>query len=213
MRTTLKNALDVIASKEPIGAPKMVTMVTHTKPKMLVKSRETGKPNPYTMGVIRVVTRTGWLGCNYENAVNAQRKREAEFSDDVQPFQAEGLWKGNGEWVKDLPFIVRHKVKGDLYFVFRPENKNNTTNNKVDHWFDPTTQREIDPAILAEYLSEKGEATKQEVDKEIFWRVFKLEGIISIKCGEIFEIHGLGYDDGPDEDDVPSYARAIAGNI
>jgi hypothetical protein len=158
-----------------------ISMFSRTMPKMTVKSRVTGEPNPHKAGVIRLAYRRAMIGVNYEAGVNRERTNEGEVPD----FVAESLWNGAGE--RAGQYFARHKVTGKLYLVVRPEQKTNddTEIGKsapviADRWIDAATMKEVDPDTLADYLPVPSKSGKQGVAHDLLWRCYALDSIQSV---------------------------------
>jgi len=83
-----------------------IAIETETYPKMLKKDRTTGEANPYgEIGIVKIGTMAGLIGCSYENGVNNQLGRE----DKELIFEAhERKW---GE-LMDNKVMVVHTPKG-----------------------------------------------------------------------------------------------------
>jgi hypothetical protein len=172
----LQQILDRLDEKNK-GA-KLVKLTTRTMPKLLKKSRITGIACPYRE-VVRIAERFGVLACDYGSAVNNQRERE----DYDVPFVAEALWKGKGRRVKGSKYLVEHIDSGEQYIAFMPHNKDGSVSIGRDLWQDENGN-EIDPSLLSEYLPVSSQPNTQETEKEIYWRVIKVENILAIKYGE-----------------------------
>jgi hypothetical protein len=83
-----------------------IAIETETEPKMLKKDRNTGEPNQFLeVGIVKIGTMAGLIGCSYENGVNNQLGRE----DKDLVFEAhERKW---GE-LMDNKVMVVHTPKG-----------------------------------------------------------------------------------------------------
>jgi hypothetical protein len=162
----------------PNRGAKMIGIISRTKPKMLVKSRDTKEPNPFLPeGVVRVAHRTVCIGASYEAAVNRQRVSEADPMDEVEYFNAKSLWRGNGEHASD--YTVRHKPTGKLYFAYRPS-QDRVTGFPVtieDKWTSAKTGEVLDPEMLKQYLPAPSKARRQEVDRPVPWRCLTLSNV------------------------------------
>ncbi len=168
----------------------IATIVTRTRPKLLVKHRATKLPCPWPMGVERVAVRSVTLGAVYENSVNLQREREGN----EDHFTAEGLWKSKeypeGAGERDTPYTVRHKGNGKRYFGIRPkaDDKGHAVVS-VDRWHDIQTGLPVHPDDLDGYLSENSASKRQETEKEMSWRTVELVHVEQIRTfGEVFDI-------------------------
>lgn len=191
MRVTIESCLETLARKP--GA-KVVVMVTFTKPKLNKRNRTTGEPCPYAAGVMRMAERYGMLGVSYENAVNNQRGREEQPTNEddvVQYFQAKSLWNGLGEHIPGNPFLVRHNSTGKEYVTFMPRrNKENEVQNGAERWIDLATGLDLDPTSIEDYLPPAPkDSGRQETDAITFWKCIAIENVKQIRTnGEIYDI-------------------------
>jgi len=175
-KITIEKLVEILSQRK--GAT-FISLVSETAPKM----RKTA--NPYYGRVTRLAERSGMVGVCYESAVNRQREREGHD----EYFTAESMWGGKGERINSC--FCRHKETGKIYLVFYPTKVDN--NGKPiasqDRW--SVDGRECDPETYKEikrFLPEHS-APKQELTKEIPWRVFGLETIRQLKIdGQIYEI-------------------------
>jgi hypothetical protein len=168
----------------------IVTMKTRTRPKLLVKNRDTKEACPWSQGVERVAFRQVILGAVYENSVNNQRAREGND----EYFDAAGLWvskqfpEGAGE--RDGAYTVRHKGNGKRYFAVRPcVNAAGIPLVSMDYWLDVATGEAIYEDLVTPYLSAPSTSARQDTNKPVPWRTVELVNVEEIKVwGETFEI-------------------------
>ena len=188
------NLVQLLGILEQQKGTVFVGIVAETEPKMLKKSRADGTPTGerFPTGVHRINQNTFMLGTNYESNVQAQREREGH--DNPQGFQAEGLWNGKGHRLGR--FLVVHEEKeGQFYFRTRPSaNQQGHPVTIREKWLKPGQQeQEITGDELIDlkenFLPKKGPARKQEIDKEIPYRPYKIEGIKTITiAGVLYEL-------------------------
>ena len=83
--------------------------------KMLVKSRETGEPNPF-IGTVKRSTIEGMAGGDYELGVmNRELNAHADQPDYQPQFQAASLWHWKG--IRVSPLLVKHTDTNEYYLV------------------------------------------------------------------------------------------------
>lgn len=128
-------------------------------PMVTMWTRTEPKPN-----IIKISEKKGQIGCSYENCVKNKTGDET--------FVAESLWKGKGAHVPGNRYLVTHKEKGGFYIQFRPSD----VSVSVDIYKD----KESGQVIERPDLPEKPEVVQQ-------WRTIKLENVLQIKCGDIYE--------------------------
>lgn len=171
-------------------SPVILSVTTLTEPDMVKKHRETGEPNPFLGRVEHLARRPGILGCCYENCVNNQREREASQNGEtaVEYFEAESLWGGAGERAGRC--LVRHKKSGLLYIALKPHNASDGSMALSESVYrEPGTLKVYDINDLKPYLKGGGSSSRQEVDREVFWRTIKLENIVQAAVGgQVFDI-------------------------
>lgn len=153
----------------------IVSIVTETIPSMNKKN------NPYydkEKGTFRVTKRSwvnGMIGWNYSNSVTNQRLREGHESPEfiAQPRK----W---GERIAGSPF-VKH---GDtLYLELKVER---TVERPLFYLDGELLVEEYDNDVLEDikkYIKIPKQAMTQETDKEIILRDYRLDNILSIRCG------------------------------
>ena len=151
---TTEELVDVVSG---IRGTTPVSIITRTTPNMRKAA------NPYLL-CKKLAIRSGFLGVNYENKVNRQRRKELNFA----PFIVEDLWAGAGEHINS--YIVRHRFLGDRYLVFYPM-------KIIQELYLNTHGQEIPVANIRPYLRSQPAAPKQETEQQIFWRVIKLNNI------------------------------------
>ena len=181
MTITLPALIEILEQR---AGTKACSVVTVTSPKVNKKHRETGAPCPFK-NVTRLAQRSIMLGANYEAKVN--RHRDAE---DVTPdFQAEALWKGAGQ--KHSLYTVSHKGTGKVYFAYLPsQSEGELIAHPHSEWFAdgvPMTDAQI--AELKHFLPPLGDAPKQEIEAQVFWRTLDLSNLIELRWGgEVYNV-------------------------
>jgi hypothetical protein len=141
------------------------TIVTRTEPKLLKTN------NPFT-GIKKVSRVNVTIGFNYQNSVNNQRQREGSDTD------FESLPRKWGERIKGTP-LVSHN--GNMYLEAKVE-------KTLDHMYINTHGQNIPDDLIAPFLPKHGE-TRQELDKEVILRDYKIDSIIGIKInGEEYTV-------------------------
>jgi hypothetical protein len=187
---TQNELVALLAGTETRGA-KLASLLTRTTPKLLVKDRVTGEPNPHTQGVARYALRPVVLGANYEAAVNRQRVNEAD-NGPVDYFDAASLWNGKG--IYHSPYTVQHKDTGRVYFAVKPAQKAaETTTGSVavvheDKWIDVATNAPVDPKTLTNLLPVIKKAQKQEVEADVLWRTIALDSVLEVHYGGVYTL-------------------------
>jgi hypothetical protein len=162
------------------------TLETATILDMNKTHRETKEPNPFFEKVIHRAIRNGMLNVDYENAVNNRRGQETADGEFMEEFNAEALWGGKGEHV--CRGIARHKGTLEEYLVFYPrhDEKGDPTTKDIGYFLvDEITKEEtvIEKEVLLPYLKAKGVNKRQQVDRPVPWRTFKLDSLVSITVG------------------------------
>jgi hypothetical protein len=160
-----------------------VSITTETVPKMNKTKLNKSVINPYYGRVTRQTVRSGMFAASYESCVNRQRMREAGENEVVEHFNAGQLWQGKGEHVS--PAVVRHTVSGELYFAFYPT-RTTAEGHPIanqDVW---TLDGEpvVDADVLADiksFLPAPSKSQTQETEKQVPWRVFKLESLKAVR--------------------------------
>ena len=166
------------------GGSKIVSLLTRTEPDTKKKDSE-GNPRPFQT-LVRISRRRGMIGVSYENAVNRQRLREGQPGDQVvEEFKAEALWKGQGE--HDGHFTVRHKGTGQRYLCFKPQQSPaGDVLIDTDMWI--ADEEIVTFEAISPWLRDGGSSSRQQVDRPVAWRTVKLENILEIQCGEVFQV-------------------------
>lgn len=166
------NLLETIQFLEsnPPFTPKIVQLITKTKPTLLKKHPYTKEPIPF-QNVTRLSQRRGFVGVNYQNVVNNQRIRENK----IPNFSPNSLWNNKGTHFS--PLLVQHIDTKKLYLPLFPQGISQ------DKWMN--NDQEISHSELIPYFPKKSKSNTQDTDKEIYWRIFDLDSIISIKYGSI----------------------------
>jgi hypothetical protein len=126
--------------------------------------RKTGNPLP--MPVLKISEVNGFIGYNYETSVNNQRVREGGERD----FEAE-----DRKWGTRIhPCVVEHK--GEFYITVKVERS-----IAPPRYFDAEGS-ERETVEVKPFLPPKGE-TRQEVEKEVIHREYKVTSIRNIRWG------------------------------
>lgn len=163
----------------------IATMETETIPDMVKKDRVTGQPNPYIGRVVKQSRVNGIVGAwNYESAVNRQRVRESDAEtiaevESIPEFVAEPR-----SWGERLPQtgLVKH---GENYYVEIKVQRAIETTYLIDGR--PATDDELED--LKRYLPKKKEGTRQQVEKPVILRDYKVESIKSVTMnGQTIEL-------------------------
>lgn len=152
--------------QERAGAAPAV-LVTNTVPKM----RKTG--NPFWGQVRKLARRQGFVGTNYENAVNRQRVREG------QPMTKKGAVLGFKalpmSWGQsDGPKFVEYDGKSYLRFQHI---------RTLEEEFRSLGGAVIPKAALEPFLVHSGGSQRQETDKPIIWNTITLSNIVLAMVG------------------------------
>lgn len=115
----------------------------------------------------------GMIGYNYQNSVNLQREREGKESD----FQAEARAWGERLTIdgKPTPFVEH---KGNHYLTVKVERA-----VQKPRYFD-ASGNEIPASELEPYFYAQGQS-RQELDKEVIPRDYKLESLVAIRLGGV----------------------------
>lgn len=159
-KITVNKLKDVLLNMK--SGANFVTVQTIT-PLDMNKGGRGGVPvNPFTdKGIMKVATVNCQLQSDYENAVNAQLKREGKPANFVA---AARVW---GKRVGDT-CVVEHN--GEHYMAYRAIKclKTRLIDSK-GHF--------VSEAALAPWIKEKSPNARQGTDKEIIWRTPKLSNI------------------------------------
>ena len=147
---------ELVLLLETVKGATFATLVTETDPKL----KKTGNP----FGEVRKVSRVNvTLGFQYENAVNRQREREGSEPD----FEA-----APRQWGRKIsPMFVEHK--GELYLETKVE-------RSIETKYLDSLDREIPAEALKPFLPSRSESSRQETEKEIIVRDYKLASIASL---------------------------------
>lgn len=150
------------------GGANIVSIVTKTTPRM----RKTD--NPFYDKVEKVSKVNGIINWRYSNAVNNQRKREGKEDD----FQAvERRW---GQRIKGTP-LVEHK--GKYYLEMKVERKLNS------EYIHKEKGEKLDMEQLGAFLYTNSSSKRQNLEKEVVLRDYKLDSIDTIKMnGEEYKV-------------------------
>jgi len=130
------------------------TLVTKTDARL----KKTGNP----FGPVDKVSRVNvTLGFQYENSVNRQRVREESEPD----FKA-----APRQWGERIPGTVLVEHKGKLYLETKVE-------RALGHRFMDSSGTEIPSAKVERFLPARRPSTRQETEKEILVRDYRLDSI------------------------------------
>ncbi len=207
----------------PTKGAKQAVILSYTHPDMLVKSREVDTAGwlggwlaandratgdlasiKYPAGVARLALRGVTLGACYGAAVNRQRAKDEMPG--AGEFIPELLWNGKG--IYHSPYTVQHSGKGTVYFNYKPMTIETDTEigsmafNWKDKWTDVSTGREIVGMELTDLCenwlkANPHKAERQGVEHDVQWRCLKLENVVEVRYGDIFQIdpNPMQYDD------------------
>lgn len=149
-----------------------VSFVSVTDPAM----RKRENPHPKARKVSMVVGVVNWT---YSKTVNRQREREQKVMD----FRAlERKW---GQRMKGTP-LVSHVTAGEgetrLYLEVKIERRSFL-------YFDSETHKRIDEAVIAPFLQEPSDNPRQDLQREIVLRDYRLTSIAELTmAGEQYRI-------------------------
>jgi len=156
-----------------IKACTAIAIETETYPKMLKKDRNTGEPNPFEeIGIVKVGTMAGLIGCSYENGVNNQLGRE----DKELVFEAKSRKWGE---LMDNKVMVVHTPKGkETKYYLQMLVKSARTPIYTDG------TETIPVAELRGVLPTKSEPKTQDaLDKKVILRDIAIDNIKVIRIG------------------------------
>jgi len=163
-----------------LDRPLIATLLTDVEPEMVKKDRETKEPNPY-LGRVRKQSRVnGIIGAwNYTNAVNNQRMRESD-AETVEEVEAvpifEALPRAWGERLTGTA-LVHHK--GQYYVEVKVERAIETV-----YMIDGRPASEAEVEAIRRYLPKReNEGQRQEVEKIVVLRDYKLDSIKAVRVG------------------------------
>lgn len=143
--------------RETVGAMP-VTIIAETLPKL--------KKNPF--GKVRKISRVnGFINWHYANSVNNQRAREGN---DEQFIAKPRKW-GNRE--ENSPLVEHH---GALYLEMKVER---SLSHEYRNDFGTLTDEIIKP-----FLYEKPDSGRQEVEKTVILRDYKIDNIVGISMNK-----------------------------
>jgi len=154
------------------------TLVKHN-----VNSRVTGNSwsDTFDGEVYKTYTEHGNIGINYENAVNAQRKRE----ENTDVFKGKSLpW---GSWVKDN-LVLEHTDKNDVhsYYIryYSGMNANSGVGESIYHYEDGTELNDAEVEALNGFIApKKAKSVSQGTEKEIKPKNLKMNGLNKLTVG------------------------------
>jgi len=152
-----------------------IAIETETVPKMLKKDSNTGEPNNFLdVGVIKIGTMAGLIGCSYENGVNNQLGRE----DKELVFKAEKRRWGK---LMDNKVMVVHTPKGHTTPKYYLQILVKSANHPI--YTDGTET--IDVEELKGVLPEKDDPKTQDaLDKKVILRDIALDNIKVIRMNK-----------------------------
>jgi hypothetical protein len=122
--------------------------------------------------------------------------------DSVEYFHAEQLWHGYGVSVLGQPYLVTHRTKGGLYFATKPyqvptdapESITGTLAPVVeDVWRNVATDEVLDQRSLSGWLRLPSKAKKQDVEHDVLWRVYGIDGGGNGTAGRILQVRYGGH--------------------
>lgn len=141
----------------------IVTIETETDPRM----RKTN--NPYSGHIVKRSKVNGMIGWNYTNSVNNQRDREGNREEFVAKPRK---W---GQRIIGTP-LVEHKES--YYLELKVERAMGST------FVDVRTGNEVPKETLLEWLPKPSTSSRQDVEKEIILRDYKLDSIVKIRINK-----------------------------
>jgi hypothetical protein len=177
-----------------VRGAKPVTIVTRTEPTLTG-----GKKCPFA-GLVKVSTVNGMINFNYENAVNRQRSREgnAEVFESASRKWGKRLYETPETAARrnprHLPFVAKNwkedtitvdefnEIPNDeLYLEMKVENSGD--------YIYMLNGEEIPKEKVAPYLPKKKEGERQDVEKTVILRDYKIENVEQITIdGESYKI-------------------------
>lgn len=157
----------------------IASFTAHTIPKMVVKDRQTGVPNPYLNKVVKVSRVNGIIGdFSFSNVVTNQLVREAIDVESVEPYVA-----APRSWGNHVPDSGLVEHKGTLYLRI--------TLPKMlfsEYLVDGKPATEAEKAAIEAFLPVR-KATDHGTEKEIQYRDYTLTNIKELRCGgQIYQI-------------------------
>lgn len=188
-----------------VRGAKAVTIVTRTQPKL-----SGGKKCPYA-GVEKVSTVNGMINFNYENSVNNQREREGndEVFESASRQWGKRLYE-TPEEVENPNSIKRidrqRKNPRHLPFVAKNWTEDTITEEQFNQIPDEELYLEmkvqgagnyiyimdgveIDKDLVNAYLPKRSDSGRQEVEKAVILRDYKLKGVEDITLnGEFYKV-------------------------
>lgn len=171
---------DLVEKLKELRGAHIVSVVTRTEPKM--RKRD----NPFVEnGVWYLASRVGIIGVDYASSVNRQRQREGSVIDrkgEIAEFKAESLWKGKGVRICDK--VTTHADNGGFYLPFFPRSVSDS--RFEDNEGNLLSEKKLEPFL---YSKPKVEHTSQGTDKQVHWRILKLDSLLNIKVQK--EVHWL----------------------
>lgn len=141
-----------------------VSLIARTDPRM----RKGKKPdlNPWFGLVAKVSHVNGLIGFKYQNSVNNQRAREGHGE------EFEALPRTWGERIAGTP-LVKHN--DTFYLEIKCEKSIRSEFRHVD------TNEKIDRETLQPWLPKRRESQRQQVEREIILRDYKLTSIVELR--------------------------------
>jgi len=152
------------------------TISTRTEPKQTKKHRITKEPCPYAK-VFKLATVQLQINVDYENCVNAQRKREGKEAD----FQAkERTWgtRVGGSLIEHTPKGSTEKV----YYLGIPSRKCLSVAYE-DGEGNPIEGEQLESLKVGFFDSPS--KSRQELDNEVIWRTYKLDSILTLMANHV----------------------------
>jgi hypothetical protein len=174
----------------------MVSIVSETEPKMYAKRKPsqlssdalagvTDIPNPYRGKVHKISHVNGVINWRYANAVNNQRAREGQPTDEegnVEHFEAlprkwgQRLQRDDGT----VTPLVEHK--GRHYLELKVE-------RSLGHEYRDESGEVVPQDDIAPWLYPHRKSARQQTDKEIILRDYALDNIKQVRMdGELYEV-------------------------
>jgi hypothetical protein len=142
-----------------------------TEPKMNVKSRIDGAPNPFLNNLVRFSRAVAWIGVSYERMVNNARSKMGEDRDFVA---------ASHSWALPIPgtCFYTHAQTGELYIGF------NLRASKEGEYRTIGDDRLVAQSELDQYLPPKKSAAERQGltrSTEIQWRTVKFSNVVTMK--------------------------------
>jgi hypothetical protein len=151
----------------------IASFTAHTIPKMVVKDRQTGLPNPYLNKVVKVSRINGIIGdFSFNNVVTNQLVREAIDVEKVEPYVA-----APRSWGNHVPDSGLVEHKGVLYLrITLPKTL------MSQYRIDGVPATDFEKKAIESYLPVR-KPTDHGTEKEIQYRDYTLKNIKELRCG------------------------------